>query len=207
MREERKRQKNVLTYRKRYLICTEGLSEALYFSHYRSTTGPIIVSLDKSDQKVSLVRKTIEEKNIRILNGEFDEEIDEAWVVLDRDIEPLNKFDKAYFNQALELAKANDIFVAYSNDAFELWYLLHYQDLWTATHRDQLCKMLCRHRGVKYQKYDDLYKEIKAFRPIALKRAARLLKSETKPESDNPSTTVHILVEKLINEIGYREED
>jgi hypothetical protein len=108
------------------------------------------VPLDKSDHKVSLVKKTIEEKNIRIQNGEFDEEIDEAWVVLDRDANPLNKLDKAHFNQALELAKANHIFAAYSNDAFELWFLLHYQDLWTAVHRDQLCKMLSTHRNGKY---------------------------------------------------------
>lgn len=43
------------------------------------------MALDKSDHKVSLVKKTIEERDLRIQAGEFDEEIDEAWVVLDRD--------------------------------------------------------------------------------------------------------------------------
>lgn len=207
LREERKRKKNVTPYRKRYLICTEGKTEAIYFSHYRSSTGPIVVSLDKSDHKVSLVKKTIEEKKIRIQNGEFDEEVDEAWVVLDRDANPLNKLDKAHFNCALELAKTNNIFFACSIDAFELWYLLHYQDLWTATHRDQLCKMLAIHIGGKYEKTDDLYKELKPFRSAAIKRAKNLLKSVMPPGDANPSTTVHLLVEKLLNEPGYREED
>ncbi len=207
LREERKRKKHEVSYRKRYLICTEGKTEAIYFEHYRCSTGPIVVALDKSDHKVNLVKKTIEERNIRIQAGEFDEEIDEAWVVLDRDANPVNRLDKAHFNQALELAKANNIYVAYSNDAFELWLLLHYQDLWTATHRDQLYKMLSTHRNEKYEKAVNLFKEIKPSRSIALKRAAKLLKSDKTPVDGNPSTTVHILVEKLINEPGYREED
>lgn len=207
LREERKRKKHTVSVRKRYLICTEGKTEAIYFGHYKSSTGPVVVALDKSDHKVSLIKKTIEEKDVRIQAGEFDEEIDEAWVVLDRDANPLNKVDKAHFNRALELAKINNIHVAYSNDAFELWFLLHYQDLWAATHRDQLYKILSTHRNEKYEKPLDLYKEIKSLRSIALKRAAKLLKSDKSPADCNPSTTIHILVEKLIAEPGYREED
>ena len=66
LREERKRKKHNVSFRKRYLICTEGKTEAIYFGHYRSSTGPIVVVLDKSDHKVSLVKKTIEERDIRI---------------------------------------------------------------------------------------------------------------------------------------------
>lgn len=207
LREERKRKKHVVSFRKRYLICTEGKTEAIYFGHYRSSTGPVIVALDKSDHKVSLVKKTIEERDERIQAGEFDEKTDEVWVVLDRDANPLNKMDKAHFNRALEFANINNIHVAYSNDAFELWFLLHYQDLWAATHRDQLYKILSTHRNEKYVKPLDLYKEIKSQRSLALKRAAKLLKSNLSPADCNPSTTIHILVEKLIAEPGYREED
>jgi hypothetical protein len=42
---------------------------------------------------------------------------------------------------------------------------------------------------------------------MALKRAAKLLKLDLSPSDCNPSTTIHILVEKLIAEPGYREED
>lgn len=207
LRKERKREKGALPRRRRYLICTEGKTEAVYFNHYRSSTGPVIVALDKSDHKVSLVEKTIEEKKRRISSDEFDPEIDAAWVVFDRDANPLNKFDKAQFNKALELAKTENISVAYSNDAFELWILLHYQDLGTPTHRDQLFKMIKNHRSKKYEKGTDLYKEIKALRGIAIKRATKLHNSKNRPESTNPSTTVHLLVQQLMNEPGYREED
>ena len=207
LRKERKREKGALPPRRRYLICTEGKTETLYFNHYKSSTGPIVVALDKSDHKVSLVEKTIEEKIRRLQTGEFDKEIDAAWVVLDRDANPLNKTDKAQFNKALTLAKTHNISVAYSNDSFELWILLHYQDLGTSTHRDQLFKMLKKHRNKKYEKGSDLYREIKGLRQNALKRSARLHNSQNRPESANPSTTVHLLVKQLMNEPGYREED
>lgn len=207
LRPKRRRKINELPLRKRYLICTEGKTEAIYFSHYRSSTGPIVVPLDKSDHKVSLVNKAVEERNTRIQNGEFNEDIDETWVVLDRDAHPLNKLDKFHFNQALERAESNNIVVAYSNDAFELWFLLHFIDLQSATHRNDLVKMLSKQVIGKYVKPCDLYKEIIALRPTAIKRAKNLLKSKNPPESANPSTTVHQLVEKLINEPGYREED
>jgi hypothetical protein len=40
-----------------------------------------------------------------------------------------------------------------------------------------------------------------------MQRAKRLVKPGHCPESGNPSTTIHLLVEKLINEPGFREED
>lgn len=207
VREKRKRSKQTLTPRKQYLICTEGKSEAIYFAHYKSSTGPVIIALDKSDHKISLVKKAIEERNSRIQAGEFDAELDEVWVVLDRDADPSNRLDKSHFNQALNLAEKNNIFIAYSNDAFELWLILHYQDLWASTHREQLFKILSKHRGKKYEKTQDLYREIKSSRPKAIQRAESLLKTKQRPENANPSTTVHKLVIKLINEPGFREED
>src|SRR5437762_3405295 len=65
VRDKRKRSKQTLPPRKRYLICAEGKSEAIYFAHYKSSTGPVVISLDKSDHKVSLVKKAIEVRNMR----------------------------------------------------------------------------------------------------------------------------------------------
>ncbi len=108
IRDKRKRSKQIFSLRKRYLICTEGKTEAIYFAHYKSSTGPVVIALDKSDHKVSLVKKAIEERNTRIQAGEFNEKIDEVWVVLDRDANPSNKLDKSHFNQALTIARKND---------------------------------------------------------------------------------------------------
>ena len=53
----------------------------------------------------------------------------------------------------------------------------------------------------------DVYKKIKSLRPKAIKRAVNLLTPKIHPENGNPSTTVHQVVEKLISEPGFREED
>ncbi len=206
VREERKRKKNVIPIRKRYLICTEGKTEEVHLKHYRSSTGPHIIVLDKSIGKVNLVKKTIEERDLRIQVGEFHLGMDEAWVVLDRDVHLKDPKDKVHFNKALALAKKHNIQVAYSNDAFELWFVLHYQDLQTSTPRAQLEILLTKHRKKKYEKGTDLYAEIKPKRSIALKRAAKLFKDAHSPADDNPSTTIHILIERLMGEPGYREE-
>ena len=207
LRKDRTRKTNNIPLRKKYLICTEGKTEAIYFSNFRSSTGPIIFSIDKSDQKTSLVKRTIEEREIRIINGEFDSEIDKIWVVFDRDICPSNKEDKNDFNYALQLAKKHNISVAYSNDAFEIWILLHYQEISGSLHRSVLNKKITEHRGKKYSKGEDLYKEIKPNRSIAIKRAHRLFNATTlPPEKANPSTTVHLLVEKLMKEPGFKEK-
>src|SRR5690606_21847545 len=56
------------------------------------------------------------------------ENYDEVWVVFDMDFNP-QKGTQQYseFDNAIQKAKDNNIKVAYSNDAFELWFYLHYQ--------------------------------------------------------------------------------
>ena len=49
-------------------------------------------------------------------------EYDSVWAVFDRD-----SFTPHQFNGAIEKSKANGIKCAWSNQAFELWYLLHFQ--------------------------------------------------------------------------------
>jgi hypothetical protein len=45
----------------------------------------------------------------------------EVWCVFDRDSFPLENYARAF-----QLAESNKIKLAWANEAFELWYLLHY---------------------------------------------------------------------------------
>ena len=49
------------------------------------------------------------------------DDYDQAWCVFDRDT-----WTPADFKGALALAKQRKVEIAYSNEAFELWYLLHF---------------------------------------------------------------------------------
>ena len=194
-----KRPSGVLDERKFFLIVTEGKTEAQYFKYFSSTTGPRIEPVDKQDSKVSLIKKAVALRDQYITEKRYVEG-DETWVVFDRDVDNKKPNDKETFNQALELASKNNIKVAYSNDSFELWFLLHLQVVSTAMHRDNIEKKLKEHLG-SYKHGDDVFNKINANYSKAVKRAKQMLKetedSKTQPVDANPSTTAHLLTEEL----------
>jgi len=123
------------------------------------------------------------------------DDYDQVWCVFDRDDVPAEQF-----NAAMQLAEHLGILVAYSNEAFELWYVLHFQYLDTAISRDDYKTQLTSHLGVAYCKNDpDMYSTLLSKQGDAIRNARRLYEqySPHRPEQDNPSTTVHLLVDAL----------
>lgn len=195
-----RRPAGVLDERKFFLIATEGKTEAQYFDHFKSTTGPRIMSVDEGDSKIRLVEKAIELRTILIKDGSYNSDIDATWAVFDRDVDINKPNDKETFNEALALANRNNIQVAYSNDSFELWFLLHFQVVSTSMHRDIICEKLKAHLGT-YEHGDDIFERIDHNYNEAVKRARQMLMvtSDIMPVDANPSTTTHLLVEELRN--------
>lgn len=119
---------------------------------------------------------------------------DEVWCVFDRDS---FKIDRV--NAAFELARKEGIMIAFSNESFELWYLLHFQYLDTAISRTDYCRKLGEKLG-GYRKNDNsMYKRLLSLQPTAIKNAKNLLR-RVRPADipvTAPVTTVHILVERL----------
>lgn len=129
----------------------------------------------------------------RELNAQ--EDYDQVWCVFDRDDCPSQDFNNAIANAHLAGFK-----VAYSNEAFELWYLLHFQYLDTGLLRQDYIPSLNRFLRKRYKKNSDsIYEELEHRQATAIKHAQNLLNQydPRNPESDNPSTTVHLLVEAL----------
>jgi len=123
------------------------------------------------------------------------DDYDQVWCVFDRDEVPAERF-----NQALVLAKQQQIKVAYSNQAFELWYLQHFHYCHTALARSDYVEKLSEQLGRPYQKNDNtLYQELLPKQVGAIQNAERLLKQYQPPNpvNDDPSTTVHELVQEL----------
>ena len=125
-----------------------------------------------------------------------EDEYTEAWCVFDRD-----SFSAEQFNAALEMARKEGIKVAYSNEAFELWYLLHFAYYDTAISRHDYCAKLTEWLGRQYCKNDrKMYDSLEDRQPEAIRNAQRLLdtyRPKHNPEKDNPCTTVHLLVQEL----------
>jgi hypothetical protein len=104
------------------------------------------------------------------------------------------------FNNALQLAADKGIRVAYSNQAFELWYLLHFHYYNTAISRQDYNNRLGELLNRKYVKNSpDMYEILIDKQPMAIDNAERLIQTyrDPNPANDDPSTTVHLLVEQL----------
>ena len=137
------------------------------------------------NETIRLKTQAIKEKN----------PFDQVWCVFDRD-----SFPAVNINRALVLAETNDIKVAFSNEAFEVWYLLHFCYFNTGVSRDLYAEKLTNYLKQKYKKNsDEIYDKIIDKQAIAIRNAENLLKQylNHNPEKDNPSTTIHKLVIEL----------
>lgn len=142
---------------------------------------------------LSLVKKTIKILKDEQKKGFF---YNQVLSVFDRDDHPIEQF-----NNAFHLAKKKKIKIAYSNQAFELWYLLHFQFFDSALSRRDYYPRLSKHLGFKYNKNSKaIYKSILDKQNTAIKNAKTLIEKygdDFNPETSNPSTSVFELVEEL----------
>jgi hypothetical protein len=168
--------------RDRILIICEGQeTEKNYFESFRL---PNVKVLGCGRNTNSLIEFAIKEKR--------KDAYEQVWCVFDRDSFPAQNFNEAFFK-----AESEKINIAYSNEAFELWYLLHFNYYETAFSRDRYEELLSSLLGFKYQKNSrKIYESIKGLQTDAIRNADRLMRkyNPCNPERDNPSTTVHKLV-------------
>jgi len=188
--------RKVKTRRWFLIVCEGEKTEPNYFRSF--PVDPTVIKLDiKGEGKNT---KSLVEKAIEFKNDSESDETDRFWCVFDRDKNPKNPNDAQNFNAAINIANNNGLKVAYSNDAFELWYLLHFHYYNTQISRKDYPDMLTELLGHKYQKNSEtIYEKLKDKQENAIKNAKRLLQEYDRPnpETDNPSTTVHLLVEEL----------
>lgn len=172
------------------LIVCEGVrTEPNYFRAFRVARDIAEVRVEGAgDNTYRVVERAMQ------LRGEGD--YDQVWCVFDRD-----SFPAEHFNRALELARNQNIKVAYSNEAFELWYVLHFVYLNTGIPRADYIEKLHDYLGRRYHKGSrDIFAFLEHHQEVALQNAMRLLAEygdDHRPERDNPSTTVHLLVAEL----------
>ena len=185
--------------RKRILIVTEG--EKTEPNYYRAIgtilpRGTVEVVIEGCGlNTVGLVKGAVRIRDERDELSKFDE----IWVVYDKD-----DFPSRHFNAAADLCRDFGLHAVWSNEAFELWYLLHFQDLESRLKRDDYTQMLEKHLGESYEKNaEDMFlklEKLEGGRANACRRGkhlARLSQGKT-PTRSNPCTMVYKLVERLL---------
>ncbi len=189
------RRQGIRTVKRSFLIVCEGeCTEPDYFKAFRMTTAAIKV-VGQAMNTTSLVNKAISIRNMEMAKKRY---YDQCWVVFDKD-----DFPAGDFNRAIAIAQENGFRVAYSNQAFEYWFLLHFNLYAGPLHRDNYAPMLTKLCGMPYSKREGfgtvLYNRILALQPTAIRNAKAVLKeiSQGNPAMEESSTTVHLLVEEL----------
>jgi len=220
--EEHSRKRNTKSKRKYFLIVCEGeKTEPNYFESLKNDLPKGVLTSCRIDVEgtgrntLSLVEESIKMKER--LENETSLSIDKIWVVFDRD-----SFDQDNFNEAINLCKNStpEIGCAWTNEAFELWYLLHFHFYNSAITREMYQKLIEGNlkpkigEDYKYQKNSkkmyDLLKE-NGNLELAIKFPTKL-EAEFEGRFDyanhNPSTRVHHLVAELFGlESLLKEED
>lgn len=211
------------------IACEDSVSSPTYFSmiikklieERKITQDSIVIVLHDGSTHPTGVLENL--KNYKNEYGKTYKDFEHKWIVIDRDIERVNGGGHTAedFNNAIENAKSKrsnlSVDVAYTNDSFELWYLLHFEYRNTAILRDDIIKVVIeRLKQLDTHKFSRLNKDnikeanytkmiYEALLPMqgnAVSNAIRLIESygeEHNPERDNPSTTIHNLVTILNN--------
>jgi hypothetical protein len=100
------------------IVCEGTKTEPNYFLGFRLTNVDVI---GVGGDPLTVVNTAIDKRKERRKEGKI---YDQIWCVFDRDSFPANRF-----NDALQKARISELHVAYSNEAFELWYILHFEYL------------------------------------------------------------------------------
>lgn len=191
-RKSYQRRVNTREIRQRFLIVCEGeKTEPNYFESFRNNNRLSNVRIEITgigENTVKLVQKAEKLKK--------QDDYDQVWCVFDKDDFPVEDF-----NSAIARARRRNIRVAYSNEAFELWYLLHFDYIDTAMPRRSYQQRLSRRLAKPYVKNDpQMYETLRDKQDTAIHNAEKLLHTygnSHNPARDNPCTTVHRLVQEL----------
>lgn len=191
------------------VVCEGEKTEPNYFKALKgSDNGVFVVNLETAGGGINTIQVVDEAIRLKDKANMAQQPYDAVWVVFDRD-----SFSASKFNSAITKADSHDIQCAWSNEAFELWYLLHFEYRNTPMSRKEysdaiehhinnspLYKKKGRYRYVKNS--SEHYYEMKTYGNIetAIKNAERLesLYSDTRYANHNPRTRVHKLLCQLL---------
>lgn len=115
-----KREKGKINEKPTILIVCEGENtEPSYFRQFKLSSATIR-PIGEGYNTISLVKRALELSK--------EKPYDQVWCVFDADPKPSNPNHAKNFNDAIKLANRKGFGVAYSNQAFEYWLILHFID-------------------------------------------------------------------------------
>lgn len=209
--EQRRKERKIVC--KILIVCEGTETEPNYFKAFKTFNRGITVYdievLGLGANTINVVDKAIELKE----KGDYDR----VWTVFDKDSFPDEKF-----NGAIIKAEDNGICCAWSNEAFELWYLYHFVNRTTAMHRDEYKAAISAevNKSPKYKlkkKYVYAKNNTENYQIMttygSMDNAIKFAEAQSKEYADkryathNPCTMVFKLVRQLIGDDAELNEE
>lgn len=182
------------------LIAVEGnnKTEKNYFNNFERIENTYNISYARGNNTdpLKLVQMLIKEIREQELDLEHN---DKAFCVFDTDLDP-NK--NKIINNALRLAKENNIRIITSTPSIELWFLLHYEYTTASMSNEVVIDRLKKYYS-KYEKNVNIFPAINDNVEIAIKNAKKLERYQIDNNrvigtvEANPSTEMYKIVEEL----------
>jgi hypothetical protein len=202
------------------IVCEDTKTEPAYFESFQKLFPEETVFLrtvGTGKDPLGVVEQTVKEREE--LRKNTLKEVDHAWSVFDIDDANENETKRSKFQTALDKADTENIHLAYSNEVFELWLLLHLTDvpdenpISRQSIYEELQNQIRRYREYAAYEYNH-YRIDPHFLSIiaekgderqAIARARHLdnVHLGKDPLLANPSTKVHLLVQELRGWIDY----
>jgi len=209
IRVEKKRKERVKEVRVYFLIVCEGeKTEPNYFKSFKTNVKSFVYTIEtlgEGSNTKDLVQRTIKARD------KSSQLYDSVWAIFDRD-----SFTPNNFNGAILLAENNKIKVGWTNDAFELWYLLHFQyrntlmsrtDYKRAIEQEVNTKIATKSKSKNPRRFvykknsEEMYSILEKYgdQQQAIKYAEKLVLNHncTNYAIHNPCTRIHLLVVEL----------
>ena len=183
-----------------WIFCEGEKTEINYFNKLKvneriSRINIKVQSSDKVTDAVGVVKYAISFLKNKKRDFERDDLI---YCVFDRDSNT-----NQHLEQALKLAKSNNLQIVFSNPCFEYWILCHFEYFIASCNPEDMIRKLKEKLG-NYKKNDlDIYKKTKDKIEIAITHAKKVKNKHEKEgikiisRESNPSTYVFELIEKI----------
>lgn len=200
------------------IACEDQTTEPEYFKEYKYSFEAIwpketlfLKPIGTGRNSLGVVQQAIEERS------KLKTTVDQTWAVFDKDDLDKSEGNIERFNEAFDLGEEEEVKIAYSNECFELWLLLHFEDIdkKTAIPRTEIYNRL--ENAIKKHEPEFLYehgnsnvvKLVSKYgnKEKALQRAEELFnyhnQEKHQPIESNPNTLVYNLVRELDDWLKY----
>ena len=189
----RTRERAVRALRKMILIYCEGETERIYFEQMK---------ILKRSKMISVKIKNVKRSALKLAQHAYRDAsyqpFDEVWIVFDKD-----DLTEQQLEEVNEFCLRHQIHIAYTNEAFELWLLLHFEqiDVTKVYPRALLNEKMGDHlevsRYLRNKANAEVIAPIALRHEVALKNCTEMMALRNTESRDNPYCNLHEMIHHI----------